>query len=93
MESRPDPATDLPALYRSVLDLVGELARRGDRETADRIRVAATEAYSAGWDESAARRLAELLQRALRALEPSRSTGRRGATLALPGSRSGRFRI
>ena len=80
MESRPSPtlpppseptatlAEDLPELYRTILDRIAQLELIGSRREAGRIRVAATRAYSAAWDESARRRLLGLLARAERGL-------------------------
>jgi len=80
MESRPTPvvsvpvepaatlAEDLPEIYRAILDRVADLERIGARREAGRIRVAATRAYSASWDEGARRNLLGLLARARRGL-------------------------
>jgi hypothetical protein len=89
MESRPSPtapppapepaatvAEDLPELYRTILDRIGQLERIGERREAGQIRVAATEAYSVAWDEGARVRLHALLLRADRAMAgPPRSRG------------------
>jgi len=80
MESRPSPslplpiepvaslAEDLPEIYRAILDHVAELERIGARRDAGRIRLSATRAYSAAWDESARRLLLSLLAKAERGL-------------------------
>ena len=46
------PANDLPGLYRDILDRVAALEQLGERTQAGRIRMAATQAYSAAWDET-----------------------------------------
>ena len=66
------PATDLPALYRVVLDAVGELERAGERAEAGRVRNAATEAYSTSWNEDGLKRLEQLAARCRDALEETR---------------------
>jgi hypothetical protein len=64
----------LPELYRAILDRVGLLEQIGERRQAGRIRLAATAAYSASWDEGARVRLVDLLARADRTLAgPPRS--------------------
>jgi len=47
----------LPGLYREVLDAVAALEHGGFRREADRVRAAATAAYSRAWNQVAARRL------------------------------------
>jgi hypothetical protein len=59
MDPRPSRAERLPALYRSILEVIGELERRGDRAAAVRARAAATLAYRI-WDDAAERRLTRL---------------------------------
>lgn len=56
-------AEDLPALYRAVLDRVGQLESSGKRELANQIRAHATRIYSRAWDERARRELVSLLRR------------------------------
>jgi hypothetical protein len=69
-------ADDLPELYREILDRVAHLERTGAREEAGRIRVQATRAYSAAWDEAARRVLLGLIARADRtATPPARPRG------------------
>ena len=78
VESEPAPsvADDLPELYREILDRVAGLERIGARAEAGRIRVAATRAYSAAWDQAARRVLLGLLARADRSAAPQvRSRG------------------
>lgn len=62
----PSIAHELPELYRRVLDRVAALERRGHRHEADRIRSAATKAYSEAWDDVAMNRLEALRLRAER---------------------------
>lgn len=62
----PSIAHELPELYRRVLDRVAALERQGHRHEAERIRAAATTAYSAAWDEAAMARLEALRLRAER---------------------------
>jgi hypothetical protein len=56
-------AEELPALYRAVLDRVGQIAASGQRSDANRIRAEATRIYSRAWDERARRKLEDLLRR------------------------------
>jgi hypothetical protein len=56
-------AEELPALYRAVLDRVGELAIDGQRTMANRVRADAIAIYSRAWDERARRDLEALLRR------------------------------
>lgn len=60
MKSTFSAEEDLPAVYRDILDGVAVLEHAGLRIEAARIRVAATRAYSAAWDESSMRRLEQL---------------------------------
>ena len=63
-----DPNSDseeLPALYRAILDRVGQLEARGDRETARAIRAEAIRIYSRSWNAKAKRQLESLLRRSL----------------------------
>jgi hypothetical protein len=56
---------ELPALYRTILDRVGQLEARGDRELARNIRAEAIALYSRSWDAKAKRQLEALLRRSL----------------------------
>ena len=69
MSSPPPPTEDLPALYRTVLDGVGELERIGRRHAAASIRRTAIAAYSAAWDDRHRQILAGLVTRVRRELE------------------------
>ena len=62
------PAELLPALYRSVLDDVAALERRGERMQAAHLREEAIRVYSRSWDATRRRRLESILRRADRAL-------------------------
>ena len=62
------PAEELPGLYRAILDRVAALEGIGERVEAGRIRMAATDAYSAAWDEGGRNRLLNLLARADRSI-------------------------
>jgi hypothetical protein len=62
------PANDLPGLYRDILDRVAALEQLGERTQAGRIRMAATQAYSAAWDETGRGRLLALIGRADRTI-------------------------
>lgn len=61
-------AHELPELYRSVLDRVALLERRGLRSEAALIRRDAIVAYSVNWDDRARRRMTNLIGRADRVL-------------------------
>lgn len=74
MKSQLSPAEDLPALYRVVLDGVGVLERRGARSEAQRIRHAATRAYSTAWNDDQLRRLEQLVERCRLAIEHTERT-------------------
>lgn len=63
-------AEDLPALYRAILERVGDLERVGARVEGARIRQEATHVYSNAWDEGARRVLVTLLARADRTAAP-----------------------
>jgi hypothetical protein len=78
------PAEELPALYRAILDRVGELEAAGERAEAARLRTDATEAYSRAWDERARRRLDFLLRRATRDVTGEAHHGRSRRSVALP---------
>ena len=67
-ESTPGTYEALPALYRSILSLVGELERCDGRREAGRIRTQALAVYEAAWDERHHRRLAQLEDRLRRAI-------------------------
>lgn len=54
----------LPVLYRVALDAVDELARRGARSDAARLRVMAGRAYSRAWDDRCRRTLEDVVRRA-----------------------------
>jgi hypothetical protein len=56
-------AEELPALYRAVLDRVGQLEAAGQRALANRIRAHAIKIYSRAWDDRARRELTALLRR------------------------------
>lgn len=56
--------SELPRLYRAALDAVDELARRGERVEASRLRAKAIRAYGRAWDEACRRTLEEVCRRA-----------------------------
>jgi hypothetical protein len=56
-------AEELPAIYRAVLDRVGQLEAAGHRQVANRVRADAIKIYSRAWDERARRELNALLRR------------------------------
>jgi hypothetical protein len=56
-------AEELPALYRAVLDRVGQLEAAGQRGLANRVRADAIKIYSRAWDDRARRELTALLRR------------------------------
>jgi len=58
-------AEELPALYRAILDRVGQLEASGDREAARSVRAQAIRIYSRSWDARSKRRLEDLLRRSL----------------------------
>jgi hypothetical protein len=68
VEAASTPADDLPGLYRDILDRVAALEQIGERSQAGRIRMAATQAYSAAWDETGRGRLLGLIGRADRTI-------------------------
>jgi hypothetical protein len=72
MESMPRSLDDLPALYRSILDLVEELERCDGRAEANRIRSEALAAYATAWDLRQQRRLARLETRLQRSIAARR---------------------
>jgi hypothetical protein len=55
-------AAHLPGLYRAALDAVDELARRGGRRDAARLRAAAARAYSRAWDDRCRRILEQVIR-------------------------------
>lgn len=63
METPLSPAEELPALYRTILDGVAELEKRGDRREAALVRAEATAVYSSSWDANGRRRLVALIRR------------------------------
>ena len=69
-------AEELPALYRAVLDRVGEYAANGDRALANRVRADAIAIYSRAWDERARRDLEALLRRNTPQIAGPRVVGR-----------------
>ena len=74
-------AEEFPGLYRSILDGIAELERQGRRREAERIRKAATAAYSGPWGPAGHRRLELQRLRIERALAaPDRQAGDEAAT-------------
>ena len=74
-------AEEFPGLYRTILDGVAELERVGRRSEAERIRKAATAAYSGPWGAAGHRRLELQRQRIERALAtPDRQSGDQALT-------------
>ncbi len=55
MGTDPVLAEYLPVLYRVALDAIDELARRGGRAEAARLRLVAGRAYSRSWDDGCRR--------------------------------------
>jgi hypothetical protein len=68
---------DLPALYRSILDLIAELERCGGRVEAARVRRQVLEAYARGWDTSLQLRLGQTHERLLRSIDAHQQPARR----------------
>ena len=66
-------AEEFPGLYRTILDGIAELERLGRRAEADRIRKAATTAYSGPWGAAGHRKLQQQRLRIERALAPERT--------------------
>ena len=64
MGTDPLLADYLPLLYRVALDAVDELARRGGRAEAARLRKAAGRAYSRSWDDGCRRALESIVVKA-----------------------------
>jgi len=64
MGTDPVLTEQLPVLYRVALDAVDELARRGARSDAARLRVMAGRAYSRAWDDRCRRTLEDVIRRA-----------------------------
>ena len=73
----PARTDELPALYRTILDLVVELERCDGGADARRIRVEALAAYSGAWDGSHHRRLRQLEARLMRSIAQRRSRSHR----------------
>ena len=71
------PPDELPALYRTILDLVVELERCDGGPEAHRIRAEALAAYGGAWDGSHQRRLQQLETRLLRSIAHRRGRSRR----------------
>jgi hypothetical protein len=69
-------AEELPALYRAVLDRVGQLEAAGERQQAGRIRADAMRIYSRAWDGRAKRDLESLLRRHGHVMPVARVAGR-----------------
>jgi hypothetical protein len=69
-------AEELPALYRAVLDRVGEYAADGQRTLANRVRAEAVAIYSRSWDERSRRDLEALLRRNTPKAASQRAVGR-----------------
>ena len=69
-------AEELPALYRAVLDRVGEYAADGQRTLANRVRAEAVAIYSRSWDERSRRDLEALLRRNTPEIASRRVVGR-----------------
>jgi hypothetical protein len=73
-------AEEIPGIYRTILDGIAELERLGRRTDADRIRKAATAAYSGPWGAAGHRRLEVQRIRIERALAlPDRPAGEQSA--------------
>jgi hypothetical protein len=73
----PNPAAEeLPALYRSVLDRVGQLEADGQRELARLVRAEAIRIYSKSWNLRAKRDLEALLRRHAVAIVTQRTPAR-----------------
>jgi hypothetical protein len=83
MDPRPNRADTLPALYRAILDAIGDLERRGDRTEAARARAAASRAYAV-WDDAAERRLVRLLDGLRRRTSGADDRGRRAGRFPRP---------
>ena len=69
-------AEELPALYRAVLDRVGQLEAAGQRRIANRVRAEAIKIYSRAWDERARRELIALLRRHATEMADTATVGR-----------------
>jgi hypothetical protein len=69
-------AEELPALYRAILDRVGQLEAVGQRQVANRVRADAIKIYSRAWDERARRELTALLRRNSAELVDAATVGR-----------------
>jgi hypothetical protein len=90
MDPRPDRAERLPSRYRSILDLVADLERRGDRAVAARARRDALRAYTS-WDERAERRLDRLELELRRTI--ARPASRRRLPFAAPAEPTSRAAV
>lgn len=64
MGTDPVLAEYMPVLYRMALDAVDDLARRGGRTEAARLRLAAGRAYSRSWDDRCRHALEGIVVRA-----------------------------
>jgi hypothetical protein len=87
MEARSARADALPAKYRAILELAGELERRGRRDEGGRLRRDAAAAYTI-WDERGERRLDRLVADAQRKLHGATAGRPDRPTDALPAARS-----
>jgi hypothetical protein len=72
----PNVAEELPALYRAVLDRVGDYAANGQRALANSVRADAVAIYSRSWDQRARRDLEALLRRNTPVVAGGRVAGR-----------------
>jgi len=83
-------AEALPGLYRAILARVAELDAAGQRASANRVRAAATKAYSRAWDERARKELLGLLHDATGSTDRERvsRSGKRQGTAAGPRGRA-----
>ena len=80
-------AEEFPGLYRAILDGIAELERLGRRTEADRIRKAATAAYSGPWGATGYRKLELQRLRIQRALAtPDRPTADQDHKRSRPGT-------
>ncbi len=76
MESTLGPTEELPALYRTILALVGELEQCDRRVEAERIRARALTAYASSWDGRQRRRLVQLESQLRRSIAAGRRPAR-----------------
>ncbi len=84
MGTDPVLAEYLPVLYRVALDAVDELARRGARSDAARLRAMAGRAYSRAWDDRCRRSLEDVVRRARAGSDREAPTVPLPATVAAP---------